>query len=73
MAAVVLILRSGRVVKFADLEKPWRISSLYLHRCATNSVLDLQLPKENSGYDSKLKPAVREMRNLGKGGSFRLV
>ena len=39
--AVGLILHSGRVVRFADLEKPWRISSLYLHRSATNSVLDL--------------------------------
>ena len=41
MHLVVLVLRPGRVVKFEDLKKPWRISSLYLHRCATNAILDL--------------------------------
>ena len=39
--AVVLTPRSGRVIGFVDSEKPRRISSLYLHRCTTNSVLDL--------------------------------
>jgi len=73
LGTVVLILHSGRVVEFSGLGKSWRISSLYLHRCATNPVLVLQLPKENSGCDSKLKPGVREGKNLGKGGTFRLM
>ena len=63
----VLIIHSGLVVGFAGLEKSSRISGLYSHRRATNSVLVLQLPKENIGYDSQLKPVARE----GEGESFR--